>query len=594
MKNGVLTKLIILVVFAMLVAACGGAAPAPQEEPAEAEQAPAAEVEEPAEEMEEADTAAEEPAEEMEEEAAMPAGEPVPKIVVLSNTQAQDPIEFESTRLLVENMKQLGLDVEHQAMPWEQQADLVWYNRQDWQMTAWRMVGRPERMDPDEFVVNLFSSDTAESGYNFVGFISPEYDELALQQRGIVDREERRQVIYEAQELIAEELPYLYVAHPKLPFAFRSDVWNPDTIVDAQGIGIKNFWTWIQAEPVGDQKNFIVNTGDALQGINPLYIAGDAPSRITELVWDRLMRIGPDGLTQPWAAESVEWEDDTNILVTLRSGMTWHDGEPVTAEDAAFSFQAPTTGEAPMYKPFVDKIANIEVIDDLTLRFTLSEPWVAFETASLAKLNLIPKHIWEPILADLATQEDANAEDYQEEHPIGSGPYKYVDWTIGEQAILEANPDHWAAPKAEGWIIRIIPNQESALGQLTTGELNFLMEWEGDPTILQETADNDPNIELVATTELGFRFFAMNNRLAPFDDPAMRRAVAHVVPKDAIINNIFKGFAEPADSYVSMAIDYWHNPDLPQYEYSVDEAKQVLIDAGYSYDADGHLLLPAQ
>jgi peptide/nickel transport system substrate-binding protein len=588
MKRSILTKLIALVVFAMLLAACGGgAAPAPEQP---AEQEPAAE----------ADTSvAEEPAEEAEaaveeEVVEMPAGDPVPQIVVLSNTQAQDPIEFESTRLLVENMKQLGLDVEHTAMPWEQQLDVVWFNRQDWQMTAWRMVGRPERMDPDEFVVNLFHSDTAEKGYNFVGFISDEYDELALKQRGITDREARREVIYEAQEIIANELPYLYVAHPKLPFAFRSDVWKADTIVDAQGIGIKNFWTWIQAEPVGDQKDLIVNTGDVLEAINPLYIAGDAPSRITEIVWDRVMRIGPDGLAEPWAAESVVWEDETNILVTLRSGMTWHDGEAVTAEDVAYSFEAPKTGEAPMYKPFVDKIGNIEVIDDLNLRFTLSEPWVAFETASLAKLNIIPKHIWEPIIEDLMTKEDANAEDYQEEIPIGSGPYKYVDWTVSEQAVLESNPDHWAAPKAERWIIRIIPNQESALGQLKTGELNFLMEWEGDPTILQETAAGDANVELVATTELGFRFFAMNTRLAPFDDPALRRAIAHVVPKDVIINNIFKGFAEPADSYVSMAIDYWHNPDLPQYEFSIDQGKSVLEEAGYTFDADGQLLLPVQ
>ncbi|MDH3676294.1 MAG: ABC transporter substrate-binding protein, partial [Anaerolineae bacterium] len=126
------------------------------------------------------------------------------------------------------------------------------------------------------------------------------------------------------------------------------------------------------------------------------------------------------------------------------------------------------------------------------------------------------------------------------------------------------------------------------------GELNFLMEWEGDASLLQETADADPNIDLIATTELGFRFFAMNNRLPPFDDPALRRALAHAVPKEVIINNIFKGFAEPADSYVSMAIDYWHNPDLPQYEFDLDQARAVLEEAGYTWDAEGQLLLPAE
>jgi peptide/nickel transport system substrate-binding protein len=273
--------------------------------------------------------------------------------------------------------------------------------------------------------------------------------------------------------------------------------------------------------------------------------------------------------------------------------MKWHDGQPVTADDLIFSFQAPAGEEAPMYKPFVSRIANIEKIDDLSARFTLTEPWVAFETASLAKLNLIPKHIWEPILADLATKEE-NAESYQEETPIGSGPYRVVAYTELDQVVLERNPDHWAAPKADRFIIRIIPNQEAALGQLRSGELNFLIEWEGDATVLQALADEDPNIELVATTDLGFRFFGMNTRMAPFNDPAFRRAIAHTMPKDAVVKNIFKGYAEPADSHVSVAIDYWHNPDLPQYEFDLEQAKQILLDAGYTYDADGRLLLPAE
>lgn len=521
------------------------------------------------------------------------AGQPVPKVVVLSNVQGADPIEFESTRLLVENMRKLGLDVEHRAMPWEQQADLVWYERTNWQLTAWRMVGRPERMDPDEFVVNLFHSDTAESGYNFVGYINPEYDALAEAQRGETDPEKRRELIFKAQELIARDVPYIYVAHPSLPQLVRTDVWDKNSIVDAQGIGVQNFWTWIGLTPLGKQKSIITNTGDQIQAINPLYISGDADSRITELIWDRLMRIGPDGLPQPWAAESVVWEDNLNVLITLREGMKWHDGQPVTAEDVKFSFEAPKTGEAPMYAKFVAAIENIEIVDERTVRFTLNQPWVAFETASLAKLNLIPKHIWEPILANLAGS-DANAESYQEEVPIGSGPYRFVAWQPGESVILEANPDHFQPPKADKWILRIIPTQESALGQIQTGELNFLREWEGDAEILRQVADSDPNIELFASPELGFRFFAFNLRVEPFDDVVLRRAVAHVLPRDVIITNIFKGFAVPADSYVSAAIAYWHNPNLPQYEYNIEAARQLLADAGYTWDSNGRLLYPAE
>jgi peptide/nickel transport system substrate-binding protein len=517
--------------------------------------------------------------------------EPVPPIVVLSQDQAADPIEFETARLVVENMRQLGLDVTHRAIPWEQQADLVWFNRDEWQMTAWRMVARPERMDPDEFVFNLFHSSTASAGFNFVGYVNPEYDELAEAQRGEIDPEARREYIYQAQELIARDVPHVYVAHPALPQVIRTDVWDADSVVDAQGIGIQNFWTWIELTPLGDQRSIVTNTSSVLQAINPLFISGDADSRVTELVWDRLMRIGRDGLAEPWAAESVEWEDETNVLVTIREGMTWHDGEPVTAEDVRFSFVAAQTGESPMYQPFVSRIVDIDILDERTLRFTLSEPWGAFEVASLAKLNLIPEHVWGPILEDLADLPD-NAEDIQEEIPVGSGPFRVVQYDLSEQIILEAFEDHWARPQADRWILRIIPTQESALGQLQTGELNFLREWGGDAAILADIAEADPDLQLFASPDLGFRFLAFNLRTEPFGDVALRRAVAHVVPKDAIVANIFRGFAAPADSYVSLTIDYWHNPNLPQYEFSIERGREILAEAGYTWDEDGRLLYP--
>lgn len=531
-------------------------------------------------------------------------GEPVEKILVLSNTQAEDPIEFETTRLLVENMKQLGLDVEQKAVPWATYSDTVWFHRLEdpeanggtgWQMTAWRMVARPERMDPDEFVFNLFHSSTAENGYNFVGYNNPDYDALAEAQRGETDADARRQLIYDAQALIANDVPYVYVAHPSLPQLVRVDVFDADSIVDAQGIGIQNFWTWTNMTPLGDQRDILTNTGDDLLAINPLYIAGDAPSRITELIWDRVMRIGPDGLAQPWAAESVEWEDDVTVLITLREGMLWHDGMPVTAEDVAYSFEVPNSGESPMYAPFTRRIVETEVIDDLTLRFTLNEPWVAFEVASLAKVNIIPKHIWEPIIEDLLTQDDANAEsitDNDVANKVGSGPFKYVDWQEGEIAILEANSDHFSPPNADRFIMRILPNMESVLGQIQTGELNFVREFEGDASILQEVADADPNIELFASPDLGFRFFAFNTRFAPFDNVAIRQAVAQAMPKQSIVQNIFKGFGVPADSYVSVAIDYWHNPELPQYAYDIEAARASLEAAGFTWDENGMLHYP--
>lgn len=543
-------------------------------------------------------------------------GEVVPPIIVHSVTQAERPIEYETTRLVVENMRELGLEVEHRAIPWAQLIDEIWYSRTEessaadrpFQMTHWRMVGRPERSDPDEFTYNLFHSSVRDGGYNFIGYNNPEYDALAEAQRvEVADKEARLGIICEAQQVIRNDMVNAYFIHPLTPQVVNTAVFNPDSITTQAGIGVHNFWTWIGIEPTTDDKTLITSTTSFLNSFNPLEIAGDAPSRVTEMTWDRLMRINPIGVPEPWAAESVVWEDSLNVVVTLRAGMKWHDGEDVQSDDAAYSFEAALAGtmqtregeerfvpEAPDYFPFASNVANIEIIDELSLRFTLNTPSAAFETSSLAKLNLIPKHVWEPIINDLLTQEDADVDSIQEEIPIGSGPFKYVAFDVNEFVFLEAFDDHWARPNIDAWIMNVLPNQEATLGQIQAGEMNFLWEWPGDPGVLQSIVDDNEHLDLFSAISIGMNYFAFNVRYAPFDDVSFRQAVAHTIPQQFIIDNIFNGLAAPADSFVSAALEYWRQcDDLPTYDFSIEGARALLEGAGYSWDDEGRLHYPA-
>ncbi len=542
-------------------------------------------------------------------------GEMVPPIIVHSVTQAERPVEYETTRLVVENMRELGLDVEHRAIPWAQLIDEIWFSRTEesaaaerpFQMTYWRMVGRPERSDPDEFTYNLFHSSVRDRGYNFIGYDNPEYDALAEAQRvEVADKEARLELICEAQQIIRNDMINAYFLHPLTPQVVNTTVFNPDSITTQAGIGVHNFWTWIGIEPSGDDKTLITSTTSFLSAFNPLEISGDAPSRVTEMTWDRLMRINPIGVPEPWAAESVVWEDPLNVVVTLREGMKWHDGEDVLSDDAAYTFEAALAGtmqekdgeekfqpEAPDYYPFARNVANIEIIDDLSLRFTLNSPSAAFETSSLAKLNLIPKHIWEPIINDLLERDDADVESIQEEIPIGSGPFKYVAFDVNEFVFLEAFDDHWARPNIDAWVMNVVPNQEATLGQIQSGEMNFLWEWPGDPSVLQSIVDDNEHLDLFSAISIGMNYFAFNVRYAPFDDVNFRQAVAHTIPQQFIIDNIYNGMAAPADSFVSAALEFWRQcDDLPSYDFSIDGARALLEGAGYSWDDDGRLHYP--
>ncbi len=154
--------------------------------------------------------------------------------------------------------------------------------------------------------------------------------------------------------------PYAFMIHPNTLQAFNQNVFDPATIVTQKGVGIRNFWTFIGATPKGAQKTMVINSGTALQAIHPLYIAGAPDSWMNELVWERLVRIGPTACRAP-AGESFKFVDDKTVDVTIRKDMKFHDGKPVTVEDVLFSYEAPmNTDKSPMFKPFVVDIDKIE------------------------------------------------------------------------------------------------------------------------------------------------------------------------------------------------------------------------------------------
>ena len=518
------------------------------------------------------------------------AGDAIRQLTILSRPQAVQPQEFQSIQLMAQEWKKLGVDVDIKVQPWEQMSDFVWAERDKWDMTGWQMAGRPERSDPDELLYNLFHSSTAKDGYNFVGYLNPDYDKLATEQRQETDPEKRKALVFAAQEMLARDQPIINLVHPRLTYAFNKEIWDEASVVDQAGVGIKNFWTFTSIKPLGAQKDIIVNAGDAVTFINPLYISGPVDSWITELVWDRLLRVGPDGLPKAWAAESFTWIDATTVDVTLRPGLKWHDGSPVTQDDVIFSFLTPQSDKAPMYKPFVSNIASIDKQGDNGLRFKLKAPSAAFLTTTLSKVNLIPKAIWEPKIKALEGKADT-AETIQEDVPMGSGPFKFVRWTKNEEVVLEANLDHFAAPKAARWILRTVSNTEAALGMLKSGEINFLSEYTGDPKVLEDLLAGMPALKMVVTDDLGFRYIGLNERRAPFDDPAFRRALSAAIDRRLIIGAAYKGYATPANSVIAPVLTFWHDPAVDKMETGIDVAKKILEDAGYSI-IDGKLHYP--
>ncbi|MBL8589917.1 MAG: twin-arginine translocation pathway signal protein [Methylobacteriaceae bacterium] len=520
------------------------------------------------------------------------AGDPIRKIVIITDTQGAMPQAYQAGQLIAQEWRKLGLDVEARPMARQAQTDLVWFNRDKWDTTMWRMVGRPERSDPDEMTFNLFHSSTAPRGFNFVGYNSPDYDKVAEQQRQTLDPTARQALIKQAQEIVNRDAPYAFLLHPNTLQAFNQNVFDPASIVVQKGVGIRNFWTFIGAAPKGAQKAMIINSGTALQAIHPLYIAGAPDSWMNELIWDRLVRIGPDGLPRPWAAESFKFVDDKTVDIVIRGDMKFHDGKPVTIDDVIFSYEAPLkTDKSPMFKPFVTDIDRIEKTGDRSLRMHLKRANAAFATTALGRVFIVPRHVWEPHLKSLEGKPDT-LEAIRDPANVGSGPFKQVRARLNEEIVIERHAEHWAAPKVDRVVLRVIPNAEAVVGMLRSGEINLLSEYGGDPDVLDKLAKDNAAIKLTQVTDVGIEFLAFNNRRPPFDDVAFRNALSAAIDRNVIVQAAWNGYAVRSVSHVSPAIEFWHARDVKAPPTGLDVAKSILDKAGYKVEG-GKLRYPA-
>ena len=510
-------------------------------------------------------------------------GDKIRPLVLLSSPQANDPSLFQAAQLAIQQWKKLGVNITMQVVSNQQLNAVVWNERQKWDVTTWEMVGRPERSDPDELIYSLFNSTLAANGYDFVGYVNPEYDRLAQAQREELDRPKRQALVKQAQDLITRDQPYVYLAYPRRSAAFNTAVWDPATVKTETGIGIRNFWTFIAAAPLTAQKDMVLNCNNEISYINPVRMDAIG-SWVTDLVWDKLTRVGLDGEPAPWASESFKWTSDTTMEVVVRQGMRFHDDTPVTIDDVLYSFELPThKDKTPQFFPFVSNIDKVEQTGPNTILFTLKTPQASFPTTTLSKINLVPKHVWQPLLEGMQGKSDM-LENFNEPAHIGSGPFKFAHWRQSEEVMLERFPAHWSPPKMDRWIMRIVPNQEATLGMLRTGELNFLAIFTGDPRVLAKLPADAPQIKVVTETDLGFQFLAFNNRRPPFDDPAFRRALSTAVSRPLLVTAAYNGFAEAAGSCVSTALPFWHSKDSLLAGGDLNTAKKILEEAGYTLD----------
>lgn len=273
-------------------------------------------------------------------------------------------------------------------------------------------------------------------------------------------------------------------------------------------------------------------------------------------------------------------EGGMTVTYRLRPGVRWHDGAPFTAADVKFTWQAVRD---PAFlaesKDGSDDIAAIDTPDPLTVVCHYPKVTPTF-AATLFTFGILPRH--------LLVGQDLNNNPYNE-RPVGTGPFRVVRFERGQYVLTERNPYYWRIdaagrrlPYLDRLIFKIIPNSNTLLTQLRSGELDLVCQTPYDQA---KQMHGLAGVELIRAPLLSWQHLDFNYRNATLRDVAVRRAVAHAIDRDALARAL-GGFPIPLRSVVVPILPF-HDPAVPCRTHDPARAGAILDAAGYMRGSDG-------
>lgn len=321
-------------------------------------------------------------------------------------------------------------------------------------------------------------------------------------------------------------------------------------------------------ETVSDKDTLVVAFDREPATLDPLGNNVTVKRMIERNIFDTLLKFDDDLNPIPWLAESWEQVDELTWKFNLRKDVTFHNGDPLTSKDVLFSFLRVSNGTlgndaASQFDP-----EGYETPDDYTFILRTKEPW-AFTEAQVcdAALSIVP----EKVVTEMGDDAFGRA-------PVGSGPYKFVSWTAGDNITVERNDDYWGEKSILKTIkFRVITESASRTIDLESGGVDITL---GLPTTDAERIDENPDTQLIISTGATDRYIAFNCQKEVFQDKRVRQALNYATDKETIrIVCYGEDTSEKMDSVVPSTLP-GHTSDLPQYDYDIEKAKALLEEAG--------------
>ncbi|WP_425053516.1 ABC transporter substrate-binding protein [Psychromarinibacter sp. S121] len=307
-------------------------------------------------------------------------------------------------------------------------------------------------------------------------------------------------------------------------------------------------------------------------------------AQISPKIFDGLVEYDLDMNPQPQMATSVEMSDDAQTMtVVLREGLTWHDGEPITSADVAFSAMEVWSQFHPRGRSTYAALTEVETPDELTAIFKFSKPSAFVMNAlNASEAQVVPKHIYEG--TDILTNPNNLA-------PVGSGPFKFVEWQQGEYILLEKNENYWKEdePYLDQIVVLLIADSASRAIAFEAQEV----EAAGAIPVSLADARRLEELPFIEIPESGYEAYGNNNfmevnvRREYLADPKVRQAILHALDREAMVKNVYFEFGKVATGPVPSTISTYYTADVPTYEFDTEKAISLLEEAGFTPDGSG-------
>lgn len=282
-------------------------------------------------------------------------------------------------------------------------------------------------------------------------------------------------------------------------------------------------------------------------------------------IYETLMRVTPDEpAPQPLLVESItESADRLSWTLTLRSGVTFHDGTPFDA--AAVKFNLERQKASPYNGPTLVPLTGVDVVDEMTVQLNLSSPWTALPSV-LAGIN--------GVMVSPTAAADATA--YQR-NPVGTGPYQFVEWASGDRIVTERFDGYWGDPAPlDSLVFKIVTVEAARVAAFEAGEIDAYT------TIVDATARDAAadGAQVVSPPPTGYGYYYLNLTKPPLDDVRVRRALLLGADRDAIAN-AYQGqtYAEASFSPFLKDSEWWVAPESPV-TFDPDAAAALLAEYG--------------